>query len=349
MAAFLAILAANSLLYLFVGLVEIPTRLVTLASLLVSIFAVCLPISALYVGASASSRWTRWVAFGVVGLATQFGLAALAANVKNPLGAGVLFALSQDGLIVWCLGLGGLVASAIRDKNLLLPLAAFLAIFDFWLVFVPEGPVGKIARSNPAILGKIAYVIPKVAEVSHGGHAASWAYIGPADFMFIGMFFVALYRFNMRARATFQVVAPVLALYLLVVLFAKNIHIGPISLSAMPALIPIGATVLIVNRKEFKLTKDESISSAAIIIIGIVVVAWRFNVNRLEHQFDPRPPAVEFVPPNTQGDGSQGPQPGPLPPGVDPRSRTPQGSPPQLPPNQFAPNSHPSGSPRIPA
>jgi hypothetical protein len=140
---FAAILLLNCLLYMFVGLVELPVVWIRLASIVVSVLAVSLPIVALFAGSSMPWKWYRWALLGVIGFVLQFGLTALLVRIKNPLEAGVVFSISQAGLIVWCLGLGGLVASAIRDKNLLLPLAAFLAIFDFWLVFVPEGPVGQ--------------------------------------------------------------------------------------------------------------------------------------------------------------------------------------------------------------
>jgi hypothetical protein len=278
MPAFLLALLANCVLYLAVGFLVVPIGLVRPVSLVVSVFAVALPITALYFGASAPRKWFQWLILGAFGAALQFGLSSTLPAMRNPLELGIVFAISQAGLIVWCLGLGGLLASCIRDKNLLLPLAAFLAIFDFWLVFVPEGPVGKIARGNQKALSQMAYHIPNVSHVSHGGHAASLAYVGPADFMFLGMFFVALFRFKMRTTTTFYAILPVLAAYLLTVLIAGNVHIGPISLGAMPALIPIGATVLIVNWREFNLTRDEKLSSALIVILGIGVVIWRMSL-----------------------------------------------------------------------
>ncbi len=288
------ILLANSFLYMFVGLVELPISTLKVASIVVSVLAVSLPIVALYVGASMRWSWYRWGLLCLFGFALQFGLTYLESGIKMRLEAGIVFAFSQEGLIMWCLGLGGLIACAIRDKNLLLPLAAFLAIFDFWLVFVPEGPVGRIARGNQESLQRIAYAIPSVAHVSHGGHAAPLAYVGPADFMFLGMFFVALFRFNMRTRATFRAVMPVLAIYLLIVLFAGGVQIGPVSLGALPALVPIGATVLIVNRKEFKLTRDEKISSAIILVAGVLLVGWRISIAAHHPEPEPQPAPLQM-------------------------------------------------------
>ena len=146
-------------------------------------------------------------------------------------------------------------------------------------MFVPEGPVGKIARGNQEALVRIAYSVPKIGTVSHGGHAESLAFVGPADFMFLAMFFVALYRFQMRTRETLLAIVPVLAGYLSIVLLAGHVSFGPVSLAAMPALLPIGATVLIVNRREFKLTKDEKYSSFLIIGVGLAVVTWRMSLH----------------------------------------------------------------------
>jgi len=43
---------------------------------------------------------------------------------------------------------------------------------------------------------------------------------------------------------------------------------------SMPALVPIGLVVLLVNRKEFKLSKDEWASTAVVGALGVGLLIW---------------------------------------------------------------------------
>ena len=63
-------------------------------------------------------------------------------------------------------------------------------------------------------------------------------------------------------------VIPVLIAYLLLVLLVGGFF------SALPALLPIGVTIFIVNRKEFKLSKDEMQGTLLVIAIGIGLIIW---------------------------------------------------------------------------
>ncbi|RYG38790.1 hypothetical protein EON81_02635 [bacterium] len=267
-------------LRMMVGLVSIPRASLEAASIVISVIFVIVPIAAIFM--AAAYRWERqsaMVAIGV-GVACQFLLGLAVKNAPDPLSAGFLMAGSQIGLISWCLGVGALLVSALKDKNMILPIAIFLGLFDIWLVFVPEGIAGQVARGNQEPLKRIAYSVPAPAAESQGGQAVSMLYIGPADFLFMAMFFVALYRFKMRTRATAIAMLPTMAAYLLVVLVFSDKSIGPIRLGALPALVPIGMVVLGVNWREFKLTKDEKLTTVVLFIIGIALLAWRFWVNR---------------------------------------------------------------------
>ena len=275
---FFLLLIGIVLLNMAVGLLVVPLASQRWADLLVTILAVALPIFALFAGANARWSWKRGLIFIALGVLIQFAGHVIGERIRQPLIAGLILSGAQTGLIVWCLGLGGFLASLLRDKNLLLPLSIFLALFDMWLVFVPEGPVGKIARSvgpQQQILARVAYVVPKVQQVATGGRVEAHAYIGPADFVFMAMFFVALYRFHMRPRQTLIAIVPTLIAYLMVVLFLGSVRFGPITLQAMPALLPIGAVVLAVNWREFKLSRDELQSTVVVAVLGIALVSWR--------------------------------------------------------------------------
>jgi hypothetical protein len=228
---------------------------------------------------------------------------------------GLVTAVGQQALVAWCLAVGAMIALLLKDRNLLLPVAIFLALFDMWLVFAPEGVVNQtVVRGTGQALAAVGYQIPKPQTVASGGYAAPLAYVGPADYLFLAMFFVALFRFGMRTRETFRVAVPVLAAYLLVVLLLGQVEIGPIRLGALPALVPIGAVVLIVNRKEFRLTKDELYATLLLAVLGTTFVTWRILA--------PRPPAPLIAPstPETSPEGQAPPRsPAPADPG---RSRS---------------------------
>jgi hypothetical protein len=275
---FLGIMLALAALRIGVGLASIPRESVPLASAIVSILFVAGPVAAIFKAASFRWTWKNAIAMIAVGAVAHVAGSFLAESAGNRLAAGAFFSLGQIGLVSWCLGIGALLNSALRDKNILVPMAVFLALFDFWLVFVPEGPVGQMARGSQAALVKVAYQVPEAATASAGGKAQAMAYVGPADFLFLAMFFVALFKFNLRTRETARAMVPTLALYLMAVLFFNTVKIGPFALGALPALIPIGAVVLAVNWREFRLRKDELLSTAMILVIGIPLIAWRMSI-----------------------------------------------------------------------
>jgi len=79
------------------------------------------------------------------------------------------------------------------------------------------------------------------------------------------MFLVALFRFDLRPKRTVNVVVPVLLAYMfLVTLIGKP----------LPALVPIGTCVLLVNWKEFKLTKDERMATVGVTVLGLALFTW---------------------------------------------------------------------------
>ncbi|RYG44150.1 hypothetical protein EON79_15490, partial [bacterium] len=211
----MAFLAA---LRMVIGLVPIPLDMLKAASIVISVIFVIVPIGAIFM--AAAYRWERQSAFVAVGVgvASQFLLGFAAQKAADPLSGGFLMAGSQIGLVAWCLGIGALLVSALKDKNMILPIAIFLGLFDIWLVFVPEGIAGQVARGNQEPLKKIAYSVPAPAVEAQGGFAQPMLFIGPADFLFMAMFFVALYRFKMRTRATALAMLPTMAAYLLIVL-----------------------------------------------------------------------------------------------------------------------------------
>ena len=182
------------------------------------------------------------------------------------LGAVLLSPVAQTGLMVWCVGLGALISSILRDKNILIPVAIFLVGFDIFLVLTPLGFTQRIIQQNPNLLSSVAMQIPKSTSVTDEvskATAATAGLVGPADLVFLGAFFLAMFKFNMRPKETLKVMIPVLIVYMIVVLLSGW---------ALPALVPIGLVTLFVNRKEFNLNKDEKASTIvlAVIVLGIL-------------------------------------------------------------------------------
>lgn len=241
----------------------------------------------------------------VVGAAIHAGCALLARALPQVgLESVVVQAVEQIGIALWTLGLGALVATVIRDKNLLVPVALFLAGLDVFLVFNPEAPTAKLLRQNPEIFRSMAVTVPsaRAAEPGKptGAAVVSQAFVGPADLLFMATFFVALSKFNMRSKETARWLAPVMIGYLLVVL-------APWGLNMLPALLPIGATVLIVNRKEFELTRQEK--GMAWAVAAIAVGIGGFGIYR-HVTYKPAGPAE----PSTTVDGPGPPRRGATPP-----------------------------------
>jgi hypothetical protein len=267
-----------AVLRLGVNFVRLPEALLLTGSICVSVLFIAIPVIGFFRGASYPWSWKEALALFLVGTAIHVSLGNVAGFLRHPIYSAVALALAQTGLLLWCFGLGTWVASAMKDKNVLLPVAIFLALADIWLVFAPEGVAAQaINGTNPAIadaLRKLAIQVPEP-----GGHARAMAYIGPADMVFLAMFFVVLFRFGMRTKATFQAIIPTLAAYLLVVLLWGDSSVGPFRLGGLPALVPIGIVVLIVNRREFKLSKDEKQATIGVLVLMTALVTWRLVVS----------------------------------------------------------------------
>ncbi|MBX7135869.1 MAG: hypothetical protein K1X67_24640 [Fimbriimonadaceae bacterium] len=311
---FLAVVVTLFLLRVLIAYVTLPLALAGFLSLLATFVFVGAPILALF--SAAKFRWTaiHAVGFVLLGVALHVGGYLIGGRLLGGQGlAGILLlSAAQAGLMIWCLGLGALVSTKITDKNLLIPIAIFLAGFDVFLVFSPTGPTKMLVQQQPEVFQAVAMSVPKVATEAPPTGAAiqTLAYVGPADLFFLGMFFVALFKFNMRTRQTLIAIIPVLIAYLLVVLYLGGVQIGPVSLSMLPALLPIGLTVLIVNWREFRMTSQEKVSTVVVGLLafglaaGGLVMAYR---KKQAQPPEPSPAAGVPVPPKS--DGSPAPAP----------------------------------------
>ena len=297
---FLLALFSLSLLKLFLGLVPVPEGLVQPITLLVTVIFVAVPIFALF--RAASIEWTAKMGLVMVlaGLAIHIGLQYIGAYLLQGVGIGaaVAMALRDVGFFGWCVGLGALLAALLKEKNLLIPVSIFLAAFDIFLVLTPVGPVKQILQVAPEIPKAMALNVPAASAAPTGAVAQPFAIIGPADFVFMSMFFIALFKFGLNAKATAIALAPAIIAYLLLAFI-----FGPV-----PLLVPIGITVLAVNAEHFKLNLEEWASTAVVALIAGGLIWWGAT-----RKPAPLEPAVQVVPsPSVHDQGA--PEPGGSPP-----------------------------------
>src|SRR4051794_6308792 len=120
---FFAALVAVALLRMAVGLVALPYRFVPIGSLVISVLFVALPILAFYKGASFPWNGKHAILLVIVGILVQIIGGVGVPMSHSSMQAGVLNAFGQTGLLLWAFGLGALLTSVLRDRNILLPVA----------------------------------------------------------------------------------------------------------------------------------------------------------------------------------------------------------------------------------
>jgi hypothetical protein len=241
---------------------------------------VALPILALYFGGMLGLRALPLVGIFGLGLAGAGGSQFLLREGVLPFwltGAGV--GLSQVFTVLWSWSLGSLVARLLRDKNIVLPAAVVLATADVISVWAPVGPVRQFLsyEAGQKAFEAVAYQVPRVGQALESP-LSPVAYVGPADFVFIAMFFGVIHRFGMRRKETLAWLVPTLAVYLAVVIGFGEYTIGGIPLATMPALLPVGLVVVWVNRKEFELSVSEKWLTAGVVLVcvALLIVAFSF-------------------------------------------------------------------------
>ncbi len=269
---FFGVVAVLAVIRLLMAAIPVATALVVPLSLLSTLTFIGGPIYALYIGGS--EQWVgkrAGLVFGLGVLMHVVGfLMARPTGGLGPLGL-TGWVLMQSGVLVWCLGLGGLVSLMLKDRALLLPVALFLAGFDVFLVATPFAPTASMVEQHPEIVKSVAMSVPKAREAEPGqvpgARAVDLGLVGPADLAFMGMFFASLHRFRMRARSTVLWLVPVMALYFL-------LAVSPVGIGMLPAMLPIGATVILVNLGAFGLRREEVAATVVVALISLGLAGY---------------------------------------------------------------------------
>jgi hypothetical protein len=159
----------------------------------------------------------------------------------------------QDLLLLLAAVLMGCMAGrAIRERNIVLPIAVFAGLVDYWNVSV--GPLGKIVENKPAIISAVAIHMPAPGIPT--------VMIGMGDFVFMALFFSAVFKLGMNVRGTFWLgYALLTATMYAVILFG----------GALPALLPMGIAVIGANRRYFHLKRDEQL---AMLYVGVILLTF---------------------------------------------------------------------------
>ena len=155
-------------------------------------------------------------------------------------------------LLLAAVFLGCMAGRAIRERNIVLPVAVFAGLVDYWNVSM--GPLGKIVENKPAIISAVAIHMPTPGIPT--------VMIGMGDFVFMALFFSAVFKLGMNVRGTFWLgYALLTATMYAVILFG----------GALPALLPMGIAVIGANRRYFHLKRDEQL---AMLYVGVILLTF---------------------------------------------------------------------------
>jgi len=269
---FLSILLLYIVLYAVNADLVVPDRWLETGSAIAATVFLGVPVFGIYFGSKLN--WTPVKAGALlIGCLGFLAVLFLVPNIALP--STPLYGIIQIARLGWPFALGLLTTGLIKDKNLLLPIAVVLATVDVLAVFAPVGTV-KQGLQNETIRPVFDALAIHVPEA--GSHLPQ-AQLGPADPLFLGMFFYAVHKFKMRERATFLWVMPALIAYLFVVLALGDRSLFGISLGALPALLPMGIAVIVANYREFDPSKEEkwmivAVSALCAAVLVYAAIIW---------------------------------------------------------------------------
>jgi hypothetical protein len=210
--------------------------------------------------------------FLALGAAGWVGMLLLGPALPNPpnllktggLPAGVALHLGEELFrILAALGLGVLLASALREPNILLPAAVFAAFADYFMVNFGTVHQTMKTEAGQQFVHAVSAKVPTVAGLPV-------LTVGPADFVFMAFFFACVYRFDLHRRRTFWSLFALLTLALcFVVLLSARI----------PALVPMALGFVLANFRRFKLSRPElqamGTAAAIVLVVALSFIFWR--------------------------------------------------------------------------
>lgn len=183
-------------------------------------------------------------------------------RISIPFILALVLAMRDLSLMIFAASMGCIISFIIREPNIIIPVALFAAVVDYW--GVTAGPVSVVLAKRPAILDAVSVHMP-VPIINAPG-----TLIGLGDFVFLGIFFSILYRFALNTKLSFWLGFAFLTVTMFIVT-AVDV--------AIPALVPMGAAIIIANYKSVELKRDEKLATLYVgIILLVALVILKFHV-----------------------------------------------------------------------
>jgi len=166
--------------------------------------------------------------------------------------------------------IGYLVSLRIRDKNLLLPVVIFAAFTDFWTVTV--GPVASVVKHAPEIVSAVSAPIPKAGT----GAFMPSVMMGMGDPLFMALVFAAVHRLGMNSRRNFIFVTTMMTVAMVLVMLGVVPY--------LPALAALAIAVIAGNWREFKLSRQEKISTGIVALVLLATLPLIWHIVKEQHK-----------------------------------------------------------------
>ena len=158
-------------------------------------------------------------------------------------------------LMLFAGSLGYVVSFIVREPNILLPAAVFAGLVDYWNV--SWGPLSRLVERKPEVITTVSVHMPMPVPGMPDGT------VGIGDFVFLALFFGALYRFGLNVKGAFWLGYGLLTACMLFVLKFE---------SAMPALVPIAIAVVGANIRNFKLQREELLATLYVGVLLLLLI-----------------------------------------------------------------------------
>lgn len=168
-----------------------------------------------------------------------------------------------------CAFSGRLLSRLIRDMNMLVPIAVVLILVDVFTVFY--GPTGEALEKAPDLVSSLSVGLPEVGSAAgpEGGRGLAFlATAGLGDFIFLGFFFAAAWRYGLRFNRTFWYVFAFMGVTMLAFLALPF-------LPGIPLLPAIAIAFIAANLGEFQFSRQEKVYVlVAVVFIGLLAGAY---------------------------------------------------------------------------